>query len=288
MKSIPHHAAAWLVAMAWALASGARADASVSARTSEQCIADHVAGQALRLEGRFAAAAAELKQCLHPSCSALLREDCAALLRSVELETPSVVFAASDGRRDLVEVTVRVDDRVVATRLDGRAVALDAGPVVLRFEAPGMRRVTQHLVIRAGQKNRLVAVTLPPAEVAPVAVAVRAAPVRERREALAPQAPRFDRVDRALLGTSLVLGAAGTGLAVGAQRAFDRAEQRCSPRCPRSEVRRIDRVAAAADGVFVVAGAVLLGTVVRIALPRRRTPALVRLGPAQLAAEVAF
>lgn len=55
-----------------------------------------------------------------------------------------------------------VDDVRVRERLDAVAIALDPGPHVLRFEMGGAHPVEQQVVLRAGEKERRIAVAFPP------------------------------------------------------------------------------------------------------------------------------
>jgi hypothetical protein len=257
------------------------------ARPSEACIADHVEGQGLRLEGRFVAAAEALKRCLDPSCSALLREDCATVLREVEAQTPTLVLAASVGARDLVEVTVRAGDRLLATGLDGRPVALDAGPIVLTFEAPGMLPAEQRIVVRAGEKNRLLAVTLMPEHPAAPAAPVVVTPAPRVDDGAA--RGWLDQGNGVLLGSSLVLAAVGTGLAVAAGRTYARAESTCKSGCDDEQIQRVDRLSWSADGSFALAASALVVATVRIVLSRRSAHGpRVLVGPTRVGAMVAF
>lgn len=115
------------------------------------------------------------RACSQPSCPAIVRKDCAKWLSEVDETQPSIVIAAQDAAgADLSAVKVLVDDRQVATKADGSPIVVDPGEHTLRVEAPGHAPLTQRLVVRVSEKNRLVRVVFqdgakaaPPAPVGP-------------------------------------------------------------------------------------------------------------------------
>jgi hypothetical protein len=113
---------------------------------------------------------------------------CADDLRRLELRIPSVVFAATDDRgADLTAVRVSEDGKVLADRIDGRALELDPGPHRFRFDRdtgtlaataetpPGPSSTTVSIVVREGEKNRVVNARLPSGAAPPI---VPASPTR--------------------------------------------------------------------------------------------------------------
>jgi hypothetical protein len=77
-----------------------------------------------------------------------------------------VVIRARDPQgKDLIDVTVIVDEVVKATSLDGRAMQLDPGAHKLRFTHPGDPAVDQNVVARMGEKERIIDVQLGTAKV---------------------------------------------------------------------------------------------------------------------------
>ena len=66
------------------------------------------------------------------------------------------MFSAKDGAgNDLTEVKVSIGDKVLATRLDGKAIELDPGEYVVKLEAGG-RTIDKTVVVAEGQKSRTV------------------------------------------------------------------------------------------------------------------------------------
>jgi hypothetical protein len=122
-------------------------------------------GQRLRIEHKLVEARDRLLQCSRPACPALFRNDCAQWLAEVQAALPSVVFGAKDARgQDLFDVAVYVDDRRVVARLAGTSMDIDPGPHVFRFEWEGHPAVEQKALIREGEKERQVVVSIGDAE----------------------------------------------------------------------------------------------------------------------------
>jgi hypothetical protein len=125
------------------------------------CVRSYEQAQVLRRQGRLVACRGELLACMRDECPHVLHGDCSRWLLEVDRATPSVVLAARDGEgRDLTDVRVHIDGQLVATRLDGRAVALDPGERRIRFETAGGVEQTESVVVREGEKDRIVQVQL--------------------------------------------------------------------------------------------------------------------------------
>jgi hypothetical protein len=176
--------------------TSARAD-----MTKDECVDANTAAQSLRRGGKLAQARVNLHACGDPSCPALVREDCARRLDEIERAQPTIVFDVKDpAGADVLAVRVTADGQPVADKLEGTPLAIDPGEHELRFEVPGQPVVTRALVIKEGEKDRLLHVV--------VGIATPASP------ALAPPEPRAT-APRARIGTQRALGltAAGTGVA---------------------------------------------------------------------------
>jgi len=143
-----------LVGLLLAAAVSPRAAAADGTGTCVQAAHD---GQRLRDVGKLGEAEEALVTCSAPTCPAVVRDYCVGWLADVRARRPSIVLGARDARgNDLYEVRVLLDGRDLATRLDGRAVAVDPGPHRLSFEARGRRTVRQFVVIREGEKGRTI------------------------------------------------------------------------------------------------------------------------------------
>jgi hypothetical protein len=156
-----------LVALA---AGGARAEEPKVA-----CIAAADRGQELRDEGKYGAAREAFVTCARDVCPALVAKSCMRWLGELDAALPTVVVAARDAEgRDVAAATVLVDGAVVAEGIDGLPLAIDPGEHVVRVERAGGPPAEVHVVVRAGEKGRSIAVTLAsfaPAPVPPPAAA---------------------------------------------------------------------------------------------------------------------
>jgi hypothetical protein len=118
-------------------------------------------GQKLRDQGKLIRAREMFLLCSKPTCPSVVRKDCAKWLPELDEGIPTVVFSAQDGSGgDLSAVAVTLDGTKVATTLDGKPVPMDPGPHTVIYETQGAPPLTQNVIIRAGEKNRIVKATL--------------------------------------------------------------------------------------------------------------------------------
>jgi hypothetical protein len=159
-----------------AFALGLVGSRAARADDKEVCVraVDHA--QVARLDGKLRDARAGFTTCARVVCPAAIREDCTRWLGEVDASLPSVVFDAvwADGR-DVTGMRVLLDGEPLAGAEGGRAIPIDPGAHTFRFEVPGAAPVETHNVIREGEKNRVLHVSLttsapppPPAPAAPV------------------------------------------------------------------------------------------------------------------------
>lgn len=277
------------LAFAGAASAEPSAHASISERPSEEvadeCIARHRQAQVERSKGHLLAAHEQLRSCLLPQCSPVLREACAALLAEVERDTPSVVLAAESESGDLLNVTVDDAGRRIATQLDGVPIRLDPGEHRLEFRAPGMVPVTKVVVLRAGDQNRRIAVRLEP--VAPASSARGGSP-----PVLAPDAATSARSrlwDYTLIGAGSALGIAAIWVGASAASDFSDAEDSCAPLCSNDRTSAIRTKALVADGLLVLSLAALsYGTIRLLSTDDSPRAASVELGLGSIAARGRF
>jgi hypothetical protein len=259
--------------------------AQSEADRTDWCIARHREAQADRRQGRLLAANEALRQCLRPECSPVLREDCARLLTEVEQDIPSVVFVAESAEGDLAHVAVYDGQRRIASSLDGAALRLDPGEHNFTFEAAGRLPASRSVVLRVGERNRRIPVRLEPVPAPPTAPGPR----RETVAAPAAAPGRDHSLTYSLLGTGAALGVSGLWLALSAKNDYDDAEAACAPKCGDAVQDEIRRKSLAADGLFVLSGALLAWGVVRLYTTGDRSPsATVWLGPGQVTAKGRF
>ena len=237
--------------MRWLGAAGVLAIASVSrAQTPEdaqaRCLEAHEQAQVHRLEGHLRAAAAELRVCADVVCRAVIRDDCVRWAEEVTGELPTVIFAARSEDGDESEVRVLANGELVTPALDGKPIALDPGVYRLRFEHPSAAPIEVPVVLRAGDHDRVVAVTfdLYPDPVPPAAELELPPPPPP------PEPPPSHRPDWPvyLLGSLAVVGATSAIVfGVSARRDREDAATSCAPVCDDDTVDAIRRKAVVAD-----------------------------------------
>jgi hypothetical protein len=237
-------------------------------RTSLTCIQSAEQGESARQAGDLLGARTLFARCAAPECPAVVRRDCGAWLEDATRQTPSVVLGAHDAQgRDVLDATASIDGTVVARRLDGAAIEIDPGPHTVRIEVSGAPAASVDVVVRAGEKNRAIVVSIVPAPAPRLAVAPAPAPVPP------PASPADDRdgVRHGLpLGTYVLGGVALLALGVFATFAVigkndaDGLRSSCAPGCSPGDVSDVRTKLLLADvalGVAAVsaAGATWIG-----------------------------
>ena len=127
--------------------------------------ADHA--QQLRDQGKLIEAREQIVACSAASCPSAVVKQCARWLQEVDAEVPTLSLRARDATgADVADVTVLVDGSPRIDSLDGRPMPIDPGPHKLTFRRAGIE-IEQSVVVRTGEKNRLVDVQLGKPETAP-------------------------------------------------------------------------------------------------------------------------
>ncbi len=235
------------------VALGVRPARAADKATAATCIQANEEAGPLRRAGKLREARARLRLCSAESCPLAVRKDCLAGAAQADLEVPTVGFSVQgpDGN-DLSAVTVSIDGQPLVTKLDGKAIDVDPGPHVFRFEAVGQAPVEKTLVIVEGEKNRRERIQVgtpiaPPAVVTPVKVP--AAPTLVS----APPNPRR-ALGLGVGGAGLGLLAAGAAAGLVATLEWSAAKNACGPTFP---VHCSDGTTATSNrSATVVAGAV--------------------------------
>ncbi len=139
-----------------------QAQAQDESEDVQACARAYEQAQVNRNAGKLTEAQEQLRLCVRDACPDFVKSDCGQWLSEVAAEIPSVILAARDAEgKDLIQVKVSTNDRVLTEALDGRAIDLDPGKYDLIFEFEG-RRLDQTLVVSQGEKNRVVRVQFPP------------------------------------------------------------------------------------------------------------------------------
>jgi hypothetical protein len=133
----------------------AQASARATQPTTAECLAASERSLSLRRALRLLDAREQYLICSASSCPAAIREECSQQVADVKAAIPTVVFEAKDAAgNDLIDVTVRADERVLADHLDGRGLAVDPGQHVFQFETTGRPPMRKRFVIHEGEKDR--------------------------------------------------------------------------------------------------------------------------------------
>jgi hypothetical protein len=125
-----------------------------------ECAQAYVDAQKLMKGGQLKKAREQLDICAHDDCLPAVRKDCVAWLDQVTASIPSIVAQAkgTDGK-DTVDVKLSIDGAPVADHLDVHAIELDPGTHKVRFEMAGQDAIEQEVILRQGERNRIVSVS---------------------------------------------------------------------------------------------------------------------------------
>jgi hypothetical protein len=145
----------------------------------ETCKEAFTQSSKLASDGKLLAAQSELRACAATECPSAMRSLCVHDLEALEPRVPTLVFAVKDDEthRDLVDVKVLVDGALFLNGLDGKAHAVDPGLHTVRFERHGALLSETRVLIREGEKDRVLTAAARDGEVKP-AEARRPIPLR--------------------------------------------------------------------------------------------------------------
>lgn len=227
---------------------------TAQAADKQTCITAHNEAQVERQAGHLGVAATKLAQCTDPVCPALIRKDCVAWLSEVQSEQPSIVIDAKDGRgKDIAQARVFIDSAPDARPADGRPIELDPGTHDIAVVAPSGARQVEKVVVRVGEKSRVVRVVVGPAQ-----PDESKAPASEARPA---------RTSGSKTGAVVASVVAGAGFAtfgvfgvLGTTRESE-LTRTCAPNCSAEDKSGVDRQYLVAD-VGLAVGVVATGLAV--------------------------
>jgi hypothetical protein len=224
----------------------ARAD-DTPKRTKDQCFDAYEHAQRLRKAYHLVEARAQLLACGSNACPAFVAQDCTRWLAEVEASTPTIVVLARgpDGAA-IEDARATLDGRLLAKRLDGRAVPVDPGPHDLRCEGAGSS-VDQRVVVAEGAKNQQ--------------IVLRLGQAREQPPPPPASAQRTWPTATWVLGGVAVAGA----VSFAAFAIAGRSTQGCAPGCTQGQVDDLRRDYLVAD-VSWITGLVAAGAALYFAL----------------------
>jgi hypothetical protein len=263
----------WLVA-----APVGRTAHAADAVTPATCVAANEEAGPLRRAGKLREARARLRLCSAQSCPVAVRKDCVAGAAQTDNDLPTVAFSVQDpDGNDLTAVRISLDGQPLAESLDGKALDVDPGEHVFRFESVGLPTVEKHLVIVEGEKNRRERVQLgqpkAPAVVAPPQVTVVMKP---------PPASNPERTAGLVVGGSgIILGGLGAVFGLVATLEWTSAKNACGPgfpaTCSEIPAANADRAASlragyVADVLLPLGGAALITGITLVLLAPTPVP----------------
>jgi hypothetical protein len=162
----------------------------------------------------------------------------------------------------VTDVTAHLDGAPLAIQLDGRPIVVDPGLHTVTFERAGSPTLEQKVIVREGEKNRLVSVDWAPAP-APVAAPIPPPVATERPVPVSVYA---------VLGVAALgfvdFGVAGT-LGLVKKQDLERSPA-CAPFCPANDVHYVKTMYAVADvGLAVGVAGVIASGILFLTRPER-------------------
>lgn len=253
------------------LASGALIAATSSARAEDSCSAAYEAADLLvhhTTGASLVEARDTLRICAGPSCKEWMVRDCTTWLSEVEARMPSVVLAATDpSGRDLVDVTVSSDGTLLASSLSGNALEMNPGRHRFTFLLPDGRRAEQEIVLREGEKRRLLTVKFD----TPASSAKAEAPTVASGGTIDSRTSPHSLRTAGLVTGGVGLAALGLGVIFGVKALANNGTADCDARdvCREPDARRDAQAAAQIADIAFLSGAILTaGGVVMVLLDR--------------------
>jgi hypothetical protein len=273
-----------LLTFAFARASEAATKAHKAPPAPAACLSARNGAEARTEAGRLLEARELLLSCAKPSCGASAMQQCSARLLRLESDIPSVVPVVTNPEGEpVIDVEVRSEGTLLASRLDGRGLLVDPGVHEFSFSAGDRVFATRKIMIVEGQRNRPIAVSLPQPSPPPTPAASAPAEAPEPERTTEPEAPPpVAPPRRERHGPSpVVYGLGGLGLAAlgaGALLTFwgnrdNAALASCSPTCIPADTDHIRALYLASDITFGVGAAALGAAAVLFFTTRSRSDA---------------
>jgi hypothetical protein len=205
--------------------------ASARADEVDACVEGADKAQQLRDQAKLLDARAQLIACAAASCPSAVAKQCARWLREVDEEIPTVSLRVrSSSGADVADADVILDGAPRPGALGGKPLALDPGSHRFAFKR-GDETAEAAIVVRAGEKNRLVDVTLTGGVPVGIAVVAPPPPVVEERTSF-----HFPWTTGLFLGVAVASFAGTAGLVAIASSDAGSLRTTCAPTCTASDV----------------------------------------------------
>jgi hypothetical protein len=223
------------------------------------CVEASSSGQIKRDEGKLIEAREQFALCVRDKCPSVVRTSCDQWLHEVEEQIPSIVVRVSDAAgEDLPDARASVDGTAIT--LDGKPLSLDPGRHVVVVEIPNDQHLEKKLLLAAGERARLVELSVPAGDSGP-------APGIAPAASHSASSTRADKSSGVPTGAWLLggLGVIGLGsftfFALRASSDLHTLQNTCSPACTQAQTHPGRQSALIADislgvGVLSLAGAV--------------------------------
>jgi len=135
--------------------------AAAPAKKENSCVAAFRTAQEHEQAGQLADARELWLKCAKATCGSFLKQECTTRYTQLDGDIPSIVPLVTDeAGTPRVDVQVRIDDKLVASQLDGRALQCDPGMHEFTFSADGNVFSKQKIMILQGQRNRQISASL--------------------------------------------------------------------------------------------------------------------------------
>jgi hypothetical protein len=246
--------------------------AQSGADSKKACIVQHEAAQTFRRTGKLLEAREAVLVCSRDECPAVVRADCGDWLEMVSKTIPSLVIRAKSDDKDVFDVRVSVDGKLITSQLDGTPFELNPGPHALQFEYSNFDPIKQEILVLEGEKNRVFAVNF-----------VKAGPVSkeqlpkppERDLPLPVETYRPTPVLTYVLGGVALAGAAGfAAFAISGQSQKKALESSCRPLCSDSDLQPVRTTFIVADASLGIAiASTVAAGIVYFTRPTKPVPA---------------
>lgn len=225
-----------MLAIAVGIAAESLSIASPAHAGAKECVAAADEGQKLRDDGKLNAAREKFIACAAKACPGAVSKQCSQWLLEIEHDMPTLTFRALDEQgKETIDVKVVVDGGTVSQSIDAHALALDPGEHTVRYERPDGRAMEEKVMLRPGEKNRLIELSFQ----------VKPPPVEPPKVVPLPAVEPDHGFRIPLLGwVGLGVGVAGgvmtTAFAVSANSDESRLRSTCAPACDPSEKSSVD------------------------------------------------
>ena len=226
-----------VIAMAWFAGVAPLLFAAPAHAGPKECIAAADEGQKLRDDGKLTTARDRFITCAAKTCPAVIAKQCSQWLLDADHDTPTVTFRALDDQgKETFAVRVVIDGVTVAPSIEARALPIDPGEHTVRFERADGKSVEDKVLVRPGEKNRMLELSFQ--QKTPVAVVQ--APVAPPPPPDEPRAFHIPVLGWVGLGVTVAGGAMTAFFAISANNDESRLRSSCAPACDRSEESGVD------------------------------------------------